>query len=467
MPLPVLGYVTREIRESYDLLPLHAGNPLRYPYLLESVVQSVGRSRYDILFAFPNDRITLDAHYRVSLNGQPKADSTFLVELDRAWQAERAESIPQPERYPFYGGWFVYLGYELCAEIEPKLGQHSSDGGLPIAMAVRCPAAIIRDHARQTTVFIAEKSQSELLDRMQTDYVEAMRNHATNVACAQQYHHKVDTQEDPSEEYLERITRVKNYIMAGDVFQVNLSRQWHITDAGALSEVALYDALKRHNPAPFSGLMVDQDWSVICSSPERLVSVVDGVVETRPIAGTRPRAGANREHDLHLSKELLAHAKERSEHVMLIDLERNDLGRVCELGSVEVDELMALESFAHVHHIVSNVRGTLKPNTTPGDVIRAVFPGGTITGCPKVRCMEIIRELECAPRGPYTGSMGYINHDGSLDFNILIRTIVKQADQLTFRTGAGIVADSVPEKELQETRDKARGLLLALEDTSV
>jgi anthranilate synthase component 1 len=159
---------------------------------------------------------------------------------------------------------------------------------------------------------------------------------------------------------------------------------------------------------------------------------------------------------------LFAHPKERAEHVMLIDLERNDLGRVCEPGSVEVDEMMVLESYAHVHHIVSNVRGRLRSGVTPGQALAAVFPGGTITGCPKVRCMEIIAELEQGPRGAYTGSFGYLNRDGSLDLNILIRTIVRSGDRVTLRAGAGIVADSDPEAELEETRAKAEGLLRAL-----
>ncbi|HHS83940.1 MAG TPA: aminodeoxychorismate synthase, component I, partial [Gammaproteobacteria bacterium] len=191
------------------------------------------------------------------------------------------------------------------------------------------------------------------------------------------------------------------------------------------------------------------------------VAVRDGIVETRPIAGTRPRDEVQ-VRDLANSSELIAHPKERAEHVMLIDLERNDLGRVCVPGSIEVNELMVLESFAHVHHIVSNVRGRLRPEVTPGEIIRALFPGGTITGCPKVRCMEIIAELEGVGRGAYTGSMGYLNRDGSMDLNILIRTMVVGDGRLSFRAGAGIVADSVPQRELEETRAKARGLLLAL-----
>jgi anthranilate synthase component 1 len=198
------------------------------------------------------------------------------------------------------------------------------------------------------------------------------------------------------------------------------------------------------------------------SSPERLLSIQGNRVSTRPIAGTRPR-GANPEQDAHIVRSLLGNEKERAEHVMLIDLERNDLGRVCVGGSVKVDEYMCVETYAHVHHIVSNVSGVLREAVSPIQVIRALFPGGTITGCPKVRCMEIIAELEACGRGAYTGSVGYLNRDGGCDLNILIRTITAQGGAIRFRAGAGIVADSNADAELAETRAKAKGLLRALE----
>jgi anthranilate synthase component 1 len=203
------------------------------------------------------------------------------------------------------------------------------------------------------------------------------------------------------------------------------------------------------------------DVGIVSSSPERLIEVRNGIASTRPIAGTRPRR-TDRSDDVVRLQELRANPKERAEHVMLIDLERNDLGRICAAGTVEVNEFMALESYAHVHHIVSNVRGRLRTGVTPGQTIAAVFPGGTITGCPKVRCMQIIAELENAPRGAYTGSMGYLNRDGSMDLNILIRTLEIRGRNISFRAGAGIVADSVAERELEETRAKARGLVNAL-----
>jgi anthranilate synthase component 1 len=267
-------------------------------------------------------------------------------------------------------------------------------------------------------------------------------------------------EEEAPGKFLTGVERIKQYIYEGDVFQVNLSRAWRGA-AGNTIPATLYQRLCQHNPAPFAGIARLPGISVISSSPERLVRTRQGLVETRPIAGTRPR-DARRDKDLELSGELLAHPKERAEHVMLIDLERNDLGRVCVPGSIRVDELMMLESYAHVHHIVSNICGVLRQQVTPGTVIRSVFPGGTITGCPKVRCMEIIAELEKEARGAYTGSMGYLNRNGDMDLNILIRTMVAHNDTIILRAGAGIVADSQADRELDETRSKAKGLLLAL-----
>lgn len=269
--------------------------------------------------------------------------------------------------------------------------------------------------------------------------------------------------EDEPSQYTTAVARAKKYIEAGDVYQANLSRQWTVSVAEDLSSESIYEALCSANPGPFAGIARWQGTSIISSSPERLLSVRDGVISTRPIAGTR-RRGDDVATDADLSSELFAHPKERAEHVMLIDLERNDLGRVCKAGSVLVNEMMVLESYAHVHHIVSNVHGQLRGDITPGQAIAAVFPGGTITGCPKVRCMEIIDELECSPRGAYTGSFGYLNRDGSLDMNILIRTMVKRGNVVQFRAGAGIVADSEPQAELDEARAKAEGMLQALQN---
>jgi anthranilate synthase component I len=436
--------------KSHDLLALAAANPARYPCLLESVSRGGSNTPYDILFAFPQESIELDHDGLVRNERGAEIGNRFLSALDKisrdALTPRRADDIP------FHGGWFLFLAYELAAEIEPRLVLPAApEKSMPVALAVRCPAAIIVDHRRQTTTLVAEKPHAELLSMLRADI--------DSLTKAPDYLIDVGpSEEDDLQHFLDGVSRIHDYLRAGDTFQVNLSREWRATCATRTNAASIYAGLRRANPAPFAGLLHWKGWSVISSSPERLIEIRDGIAQTRPIAGTRPRVEGNTS----LVHELIENPKERAEHVMLIDLERNDLGRVCEAGSVHVDEMMSVESYAHVHHIVSNVRGKLRANTSPGDVIRAVFPGGTITGCPKVRCMEIIAELEGVGRGAYTGALGYLDRNGDMDLNILIRTFTLCDDRIRFRAGAGIVADSDAQRELDETRAKAQGLLRAL-----
>lgn len=429
-----------KLDHEFDLLCLHQVNPERYPHLLESVLHGTPQSRYDILFGFPGETISTD-------------EQAFLPQLNKAWQMQRL-NIEQ-SALPFNGGWFVYLGYELANEIEPILDLPVSTSPLPTAFASRIPAAVIRDHQQACCYLVCEPGAEALLSQIKQD-IAGLATVSESVAKPQ----VLNIVEDKPDSFIDGVNRIREYIHDGDVFQVNLSRAWQM-ELLETTASQLYQSLRDNNPAPFAALVNFCGKAIISSSPERLVDVVDDQVSTRPIAGTRPR-GIDQAADQAYSETLLAHPKERAEHVMLIDLERNDLGRVCKPGTVNVDELMVLESYAHVHHIVSNVSGQLRPEITPVDVIRAVFPGGTITGCPKVRCMQIIQELEQTSRGVYTGSVGYISHCGRMDLNILIRTMLLDGNQLSFRTGAGIVADSVAESELQETRAKARGLLISL-----
>ena len=447
----------RRLAISPDLLDIHRSNPERYPFLLESVARGGERARYDILFAFPGERLTLAASGALSLDGEVVAGNDFLDRLDSGMRRERATTSLPP--VPFYGGWFVYLGYELVSQTEPSVALPPDDDAHDIAEAHRVPAAIVRDHAYGDTVLIAEATHRHLIEDMVHDLKRSSRVLASAEPPLEGTPRGID--EDPPQAYLDGVERVKRYIRDGDVFQVNLSRGWRGRLRQGIDPTDVYARLRASNPAPFAGFARLAGRAVASSSPERLVRIAAGRVETRPIAGTYPRDADAREDEA-LSAALLAHPKERAEHIMLIDLERNDLGRVCRIGSVEVNELMALESYTHVHHIVSNVRGRLRAEVTPGQVVRAVFPGGTITGCPKVRCMEIIAELENVRRGSYTGAFAYFNHDGSGDSNILIRTIDVVGDRVEVRAGAGIVADSDPRRELDETRQKARGPLSAL-----
>ncbi len=263
------------------------------------------------------------------------------------------------------------------------------------------------------------------------------------------------------EDYERMVRRAKEYIAAGDIFQANLSQRL-MADVSGIHPYDIYRVLREVNPSPFACYLDLPEVKIISSSPERLVRLESSRVDTRPIAGTRPR-GRDKNGDNAMRSELLLNEKERAEHIMLIDLERNDMGRVCDYGSVHVDELMVTEDYSHVIHIVSNVTGKLADGKDAFDVIRATFPGGTITGVPKVRCMEIIDELEPVARGPYTGSVGYIGYNGNMDFNIIIRTFVIKDNKAYVQVGAGIVADSDPEREYYETLHKAEALIKTLE----
>ena len=264
------------------------------------------------------------------------------------------------------------------------------------------------------------------------------------------------------EQFEEAVLKIKEYIYAGDVYQVNLSQRFEKDFKG--SSFALYEHLVQLNPGPFCAYLKGGGFNLLCSSPERLASLNGKVAQSRPIAGTR-RRGQNNTEDNFLSGHLLVDDKEGAEHIMLVDLERNDLGKVCDYNSVCVDELMRIERYSHVIHIVSNVKGALHKKRDAFDFIKAMFPGGTITGCPKVRCMEIIEELEPTKRAAYTGSLGYFSYNGNIDFNILIRTIVETNRRVFIQAGAGIVADSKPEREYYETISKAAALFKSLGHT--
>lgn len=406
----------------------------RYPFLLESVNHNQN-NKYSILFAHPIEQIVLNN----------LEDFDFLSELE-----SKVETPSIKSDLPFTGGWFVYLSYELIGQIEPILkADLLLDAHQPVAIAVKIPTAIVIDHHQKQTYLLDQFDNQQRIEQVLSDI--------TQLQDIQPAPIKGTLSSEQESKFINSVKRSRDYIMAGDIFQVNLSRQWQCKLNNNIKPIQVYRALKQSNPAPFSALVQFDNFSIISSSPERLFSVDGNKVETRPIAGTHPR-GQGME-DEQLKTQLINHPKEQAEHIMLLDLERNDLGRVCEYGSIYVNEMMALESYPFVHHIVSNIQGKLKHNTTIKDLVCALFPGGTITGCPKIRCMQIIAELEQMPRQAYTGSLGYISSNGKMDFNILIRSITQQDNRLTFRTGAGIVFDSVAEQELEETKHKAQGML--------
>ena len=448
------------------LRQLAARHPLRYPLLLDSATAGP-LSDTSLLLAAPSAALWLDRDGRLGAQGMTPRGAGFLAALENWWRSERSPPAGgEGDAGRVCGGWAVFLGYELASEIEPHLALPPAP--LPWqAFALRTHGALVLDLKSSRLFAVAE--EAAVLARLIADATAAAQ------AAAAPEHLRIDTvrEEDPAA-YLWRVHRAKEYVRAGDVYQANLSRPWNVrirptgTTASSMDganptvAAALYERLCAANPAPFAALAQWRGVAILSSSPERLVRVDGRRVDTRPIAGTRPRSRDPARERGEMS-ELAAHPKERAEHIMLIDLERNDLGRVCEAGSVRVDELMTIESYQHVHHIVSNVTGLLRSEVTPIGAVRAVFPGGTITGCPKFRCMQIIAELEGEGRGAYTGSLGYLTREGRLDLNILIRTMTLRGCDLSFRAGAGIGADSDPERELEETRAKARGLLAALE----
>ena len=443
------GWVIKlDKQQEIDLLNLVEKEPTKYPYFLESSSRGNASNRFSIIFYRPKVLIE-----------KKNNEINFIDEFNKKWDENKI--VQEPMIYnniniPFYGGWFVYLGYEIATEVEKKLKIPKSPYSLPDAFAARVNTSIIYDHINKTIILSSDKKNHEqdfediLNDLFAPNNIKKNRKGSVKIFS-----------KGTSGEHQAQVKSCIDYIYQGEIFQANLSRLWRFKSDSKLTDIDVYKQLRKKNPAPFAGIVKFKESSIISSSPERLISIFGDHLQTRPIAGTRPRGGSGL-LDIELTNELINSDKEKAEHLMLVDLERNDISKVCEPGSVKVDEMMTIETYAHVHHIVSNISGKKKKNIFPGEIIKSVFPGGTITGCPKVRCMEILGELEKQGRGPYTGSFGYVTHNGNMDINILIRTILKERNDLFFRAGGGIVADSVPQNETLETEAKANGMLKAV-----
>jgi anthranilate synthase component 1 len=451
--------ITRVLVPGVALRVLAESAPERYPVFFDSAAQGP-LARFSLLATAPAASLTLDSEGHLDAQGVEIANGGFLDNL-KSWTArESAPRAPGLSALPFAGGWFVYLGYEVAAEIEPRLTLPPADSPYS-AFALRVTTFAVHDLGDDAVHVVTEDGDTDAHARLIAGLESAARLEPMDSTPLR----LASLDEDAPERFLAQVRAAQEHIAAGDIYQANLSRDWRLTLADAGDAPRAYAALRAANTAPFAARVTWRGQSLLSSSPERLLRISGRDISTRPIAGTRARQaakeGGSHDQDRRDTIELVQHPKERAEHVMLIDLERNDLGRVCEAGSVVVDEYMVTESYAHVHHIVSNVRGRLRAGTTAVDALRALFPGGTITGCPKVRCMQIIAALEGRGRGAYTGSLGWLGTDGDADFNILIRTLTQRGARLELRAGAGIVADSVPERELEETRAKARGMLRA------
>ena len=444
--------------------------------LLESPYPSLGEtrslSRYSICAGGPR---RLESNEWALWTPKLGKILPFLqTQLDHALESDLRSDLPS--ELPFVGGWLGWLGYDLAWEIERLPYQNEETLPFPVAYWYEPDCFAVLDHFTQQLWLAVTDSRD--FDRLESCLNAVEPSPVAWHPIAEIPTLKFLTTQEP---YQAAILRAKDYIQRGDIFQTNLSLRFEAQTQASSWDI--YQALHSINPSPFASYWRSPFGDIISCSPERLVALDEsGWADTRPIAGTRPR-GETSDYDIALADELRSNEKERAEHIMLVDLERNDLGRVCAFGSVVVDELLVIERYSHVMHLVSNVRGKLRSDVNAIDLIRAVFPGGTITGCPKVRCMEIIEELEPVRRSLFYGSCGYLDQRGRLDLNILIRTLLytkldlkldlSQPEGHDSRTamvwgqvGAGIVADSEPEREWAEALQKAIAQIRALEHQS-
>jgi len=443
-------------------------------FLLESVERAEQVGRYSFLGADPTC-ILIVRQGQVLLLGREGPQLEELGERDPldvlAGLLAGCHPVRLPDLPRFYGGAVGYLAYDAVRFFEPKLQATAPPAGsfdLPDALFLLTDTLIAFDHVRGRMAVIGnahldgdvERAYEEAVARIE-EVVERLQAPLPAPAMRRQGKPTALRSNITQAEFEAAVRRAKEYISAGDIFQVVLSQRlsrW--TDADPFT---IYRALRMLNPSPYMFYLVLPDnLHLIGSSPEVLVRLEEGVAEVRPLAGTRPR-GRTPEEDKMLAQELLADTKERAEHVMLVDLARNDLGRVCRYGTVQVPLMMGLERYSHVMHIVSRVTGELDPAHDGFDLLRATFPAGTVSGAPKVRAMEIIDELEGERRGPYAGAVGYIGYDGAVDTCITIRTIVLKNQIAYLQAGAGIVADSDPTREYEETLHKAQALAEAID----
>ncbi|WP_018131740.1 anthranilate synthase component I family protein [Effusibacillus pohliae] len=494
--VPVWMEAGKAAASPWDLyLRTPAGN---HRFLLES-----GKAgRYSLIGGDP--RTILQVKNGLASDGTSGHPLQLLRKLLQERRAPRNRELTSPEQGaselpPFLCGLVGFLAYDLARAIE-RLPEIAVDDLLTPDLYVVEPGwLIVIDHQTEELYLATSMSSideyeqaerrlheiwrwiadeplhSEQRDadghtgraplpegtRIEQGSVANTSSEGTNASQQRVTHSPEDSERSLSQpEFEAAVERIKEYIRAGDVFQVNLSLRE--SRPIRVSPRAVYDQLRRINPSPYMGLIEFPELSLVSCSPELLVRLRGDQAETRPIAGTRKRSG-DREHDLRMLQELIENEKERAEHIMLVDLERNDLGRVCEYGTVSVDELMTIEEYSHVMHIVSHISGRLREGFDAVDLVAATFPGGTITGAPKIRTMEIIEELEPVRRGVYTGSFGWWSFNGDMELNIAIRTMVVQNGRAYVQAGAGVVIDSIPEREYKESLRKAEALWQAFE----
>ncbi len=444
---------------SFELFTIFKDYP--YSFFLDSGMNHDGLGKYSfigfdphLIFKSKNDVINIikDGQQQ-SFTGEP---FDKLKEIFNQYQKSYNTEIP------FVGGFVGYLSYDLCHHIERLPRRAIDDVGIPDSFFGLYDGVIIIDHKENKT-FIASLGIKEDAHKVVGDIAKQIEK-AEKVEIKNEEINRIMPVELKSnftkEEYIKTIDRVKEYIKEGDIYQANLTQRFQCTLEE--SPYQLYTKLRKINPAPFASFIDFGEGQIVSSSPERFIQIKKGVIETRPIKGTRPR-GKTLEEDLLNKNELINSEKDQAELLMIVDLERNDLGKVSKTGTVKVTELFHLEEYPTVYHLVSTIQGEIKEECDVIDCIKATFPGGSITGAPKIRAMEIIDELEPTQRNIYTGSIGYIGLNGEVDLNIVIRTIVCKGDKAYFQVGGGIVWDSDAMMEYEETFYKARALIRALE----
>jgi anthranilate synthase component 1 len=439
-----------------------------YSYLLESVQGGERFGRYSFIGLPAKIRLEVAGNRCREIDG---ADVVFDAEQDDplAWVAEvnkRYRAVPRPGLPRFLGGLVGCFAYDTVRYVERRLAGNAKSDVLhtPDVLLLLSEQLVVVDNlsGKLFLVVYADPGEAGAWQRAQKRLEELLWMLRQPVVVPPEAPSPASpaVPEFSEEQFIAAVERAKRYIFDGDIMQVVLSQR--MSAPFSASPLSLYRALRALNPSPYMFYFDLGGFHVVGASPEILVRLESGSVTLRPIAGTRPR-GASREQDLALEQELLADPKERAEHVMLMDLGRNDVGRVAQTGSVQVTDNMVIERYSHVMHIVSNVEGRLKPGLDAMAVLKATFPAGTVSGAPKVRAMEIIDELEPSKRGVYAGAVGYLGFNGDMDLAIAIRTAVVKDGKLYVQAGAGIVADSVPQSEWVETQNKARALLRAAE----
>jgi len=444
---------------------------MQYPFLLDSADGPLKVARYCIMGGDPFAIFTSRA-LRSEFRGEARSETLQRNPLDELRDLLGRYRLPRVKYLPdFYAGAVGFFGYDVKNLIEELPDTVEDDLGLPEMALLFVDSAILLDRADRSVkicaVSLDERDPGTAyetacgkIDRLRRviehpcPSEESMRGHYVFGPLGSTHDAK---------SYAEMVRQTKEYIAAGDIFQANLSQRIHAGFSG--DTLALYRALRTINPSPFAFYFDFGAFQLVSCSPERLIKLSGKRVDTRPIAGTRPR-GRSLEGDLAMTEELLLSPKQTAEHIMIVDMSRNDIGRVCEYGSVYPDELKVTEKYSHVIHIVSNIVGTIREGRGPVELVRAVFPGASVTGVPKVRCMKIIDELETVRRGPYTGSAGWIGFSGDMDLNIIIRTFVIAKEHAFVQVGGGVVADSDPKDEYLETWHKARALVEALKARS-